>query len=117
MKRHVPNAITLGNLLAGMGGIFWALVYDDLFAAAWFMILAAVLDVADGALARALRVHSAIGKDLDSLADAVTFGVLPSFMIIVALRQQGYLFEWWTALPACVAVCAVLRLAKPSQIL
>jgi len=83
-----------------------------LFAAACFMVLAALLDVADGALARALRVHSVLGKDLDSLADAVTFGVLPSFMVVVALRYQGFVFEWWTALPCCLAICAVLRLAR-----
>jgi CDP-diacylglycerol--serine O-phosphatidyltransferase len=119
MIRHIPNAITLGNLLSGMLGLFVCLVGEDLFAASMCMLLAALLDVLDGAVARILNVSSPLGKDLDSLADAVTFGVLPSFMMIMALRQHGYLFEWWTALPACLAVCAVLRLAKfnndPSQ--
>jgi CDP-diacylglycerol--serine O-phosphatidyltransferase len=95
-----------------MLGIFACLVLDDLFLASMCMVLAALFDLADGAVARALNVSSPIGKDLDSLADGVTFGVLPSFLMIMALRHQGFLFEWWTALPACLAVCAVLRLAK-----
>lgn len=112
MKRHIPNALTLGNLLSGMGGIWLCLVWQDLYAAAWCVVLAAMFDVADGAVARALGVSSPIGKDLDSLADGVTFGVLPSFLMMMALRLLGYDEAWWTFLPALLGVCAVLRLAK-----
>jgi CDP-diacylglycerol---serine O-phosphatidyltransferase len=115
MLRHLPNALTIGNLLSGMLGIFLCLAGGDIYAAAWCVVLGAAFDVVDGAAARALGVTSPIGKDLDSLADAVTFGVLPSFLLINALRQQGYLFEVWTVLPACLAVGAVLRLARFNQ--
>ena len=111
MKRHLPNAITIGNLLSGMGGIFICLVYEDLFAAAACVVLAALLDVADGAVARWLRVSSPIGADLDSLADIVSFGVLPALMMIQILRLQGH-EEAWVMIPACLAVCGALRLAR-----
>ena len=112
LKAHVPNALTVGNLLCGMGGIYLALAEADTYAAGWCIILAALLDVADGAVARALGVNSPLGKDLDSLADAVTFGVLPTFIVVTGLRQYLWLDPAWQVLPACLGVCAVLRLAR-----
>ena len=86
MKRHLPNAVTCLNLLFG------CLALTEIFAGrlengAWFVAAAAVADFADGLLARALRVSSAIGKDLDSLADMVSFGVVPGailFQLLIA---------------------------------
>lgn len=80
MKRHLPNAITCLNLLCG------CLALTNIFAGrletgAWFVAAAAAADFADGLVARALRVSSAIGKDLDSLADMVSFGVVPGAII------------------------------------
>lgn len=112
LKAHVPNALTVGNLLCGMGGIYLALAEADTYAAGWCIIFAALLDVADGAVARALGVSSPIGKDLDSLADAVTFGVLPTFIVVTGLRQYLWLDPAWQVVPACLGVCAVLRLAR-----
>ena len=86
MKRHLPNAVTCLNLLFG------CLALTEIFAGrlengAWFVAAAALADFADGLLARALRVSSAIGKDLDSLADMVSFGVVPGailFQLLIA---------------------------------
>ncbi|MDI1354227.1 MAG: CDP-alcohol phosphatidyltransferase family protein [bacterium] len=80
IKRHIPNAITCANLLCGCLAIVKAFE-GDLVWAAYLVGIAAVLDFLDGFVARLLHVHSPIGKDLDSLADVVTFGVVPGVII------------------------------------
>lgn len=87
MKRHIPNAITCGNLICGCLGIQSALS-GDLTWAAYFIWIAAIMDFFDGFAARLLKVSSPIGKELDSLADVVSFGVLPGFIIFQMMNQQ-----------------------------
>lgn len=79
IKQNLPNIITLGNLLCGCLGII-ACQDSGHNSAVIFILIATVLDFLDGGLARLLKVSSPIGKDLDSLADTVTFGVLPGLM-------------------------------------
>lgn len=80
IKKHIPNALTCCNLLCGCLGILAAL--DARLDTAFYLVLiAAVFDFLDGFAARMLKVSSPIGKDLDSLADMVTFGVLPGFIM------------------------------------
>lgn len=79
IRRNIPNAITCGNLLCGCLAIV-KIFNGDLVWAAYLVGIAAVLDFFDGFAARMLHVASPIGKDLDSLADMVTFGVVPGFM-------------------------------------
>ena len=117
LLRHLPNAITCGNLLAGFAGIYITLVEQDLYAAVGCMLLAALLDVADGAIARALGAAQGIGKDLDSLADVISFGVLPAFMGLAILQSSAlpsatFSGAWLVLPPAALVVCAALRLAK-----
>lgn len=76
----IPNLITLGNLFCGCLAIVFAF-NDDLVWAAYLVGIAAVLDFLDGFVARALKQYSPIGKDLDSLADMVTFGVVPGVVM------------------------------------
>jgi CDP-diacylglycerol---serine O-phosphatidyltransferase len=76
----IPNLITLGNLLCGCLAIVCAF-NGNLVWAAYLVGIAAVLDFLDGFVARALKQHSPIGKDLDSLADMVTFGVVPGVVM------------------------------------
>jgi len=80
IRKNIPNSLTCANLLCGCLGILFCASYRlDL---AFYMIaIASVLDFFDGFAARMLKVTSPIGKDLDSLADMVTFGVLPGFMM------------------------------------
>lgn len=80
IKKHIPNSLTCGNLLCGCFGILFTASYR-LDYAFYMIALAAILDFFDGFTARMLKVTSAIGKDLDSLADMVTFGVLPGFIM------------------------------------
>ncbi len=76
MKRHIPNAVTCLNLLCGCLALTF-IFRGELVMGAYLVGVAAVADFFDGLLARALRVSSPIGKDLDSLADMVSFGVVP----------------------------------------
>ncbi|MES2681465.1 MAG: CDP-alcohol phosphatidyltransferase family protein [Bacteroidota bacterium] len=80
LKKHIPNTITLGNLFCGCLAIVKAFE-GDLVWAAYLVGIALVLDFFDGFTARMLKVSSAIGKDLDSLADMVTFGVVPGIVM------------------------------------
>ncbi len=85
LLKHLPNAITSGNLLCGCLAIV-QIFSGDLVMASFFVFMAAVLDFFDGFAARLLKVSSPIGKDLDSLADVVTFGVVPGLMVFRLLQ-------------------------------
>ncbi len=77
--KHIPNTITSMNLLCGVLGVIFTL--DGRIDIAFYLMLAAaVFDFFDGFSARLLKAYSDIGKELDSLADVVSFGVLPSVL-------------------------------------
>ncbi|WP_291401776.1 CDP-diacylglycerol--serine O-phosphatidyltransferase [Daejeonella sp.] len=80
MKQHIPNTVTCLNLFSGCLGIVFAFNGNLVFAS-YAILIAAVLDFLDGMLARLLKAYSELGKQLDSLADMVSFGVLPSVII------------------------------------
>ena len=84
--RHLPNALTCGNLLCGCLGIVCVLQCPIEYAA-YFVWAACVFDFFDGFAARALHVKSPIGKELDSLADMVSFGVLPSMAMYSMIKS------------------------------
>lgn len=93
LLRHLPNTLTCLNLLCGCLGIVSAL-HGSVSQSIWFVLIACVFDFLDGFAARALNISSPIGKDLDSLADMVTFGVLPGlvmFQMIDTLSASDYL--------------------------
>ena len=81
IKRQIPNLITLGNLFCGVESIFAALVQNYVMAAAMWICGGIFLDFFDGMAARLLKVPSELGKQLDSLADVVTSGVAPAFIM------------------------------------
>ena len=120
MKKHIPNLLTCCNLLSGCVAITFALRGNGEIAAL-LIILSALFDFLDGFAARLLKVASPIGKDLDSLADVVSFGLVPSVIIYAflercvgglapALREQyGTLLPYIAFL---IAPCSALRLAK-----
>lgn len=91
MKKHLPNFITLLNLLAGCLAIV-AVARGEMIQASWWIILAAFFDLMDGLIARLLEVSSEIGKQLDSLADVVSFGVAPGFILYTLITEAfaGY---------------------------
>ena len=89
LKKHIPNAITCCNLISGCIATVFALMGNFPMALLW-IVMGAVFDFFDGMTARLLHVSSPIGKELDSLADDVTFGVAPSAMIYYELCAMDY---------------------------
>ena len=87
IKIHIPNDITLLNLLSGCFSIVSAFE-GDLVGAAYFIFLAAVLDFLDGTFARILNARTEIGKQLDSLADMVSFGLAPGFILFHLINNS-----------------------------
>lgn len=116
-KKHIPNTITCCNLISGCVAIVFA-IYGLPDIALSFIILGAVFDFFDGMSARLLHVSSEIGKELDSLADVVTFGVAPSsilFWFISVTDYPSLLEPLRSVLPFSAFILAAfsaLRLAK-----
>jgi CDP-diacylglycerol--serine O-phosphatidyltransferase len=136
--KHLPNLLTLCNLICGCiaiafalnsqpfrvvtdlpGEYYWIYGTEQAYMASLFIGLAAVCDLLDGVAARALQVFSPIGQDLDSLADVVSFGVAPS-MILFKMLWAAYMGEpraldvnMLAMVPAFAVACfAALRLAR-----
>lgn len=86
MKKHIPNAITCLNLFSGCLALYFAF-RDELEYAAYMVVIAAIFDFMDGMLARLLKAYSEIGKQLDSLADMVSFGVVPGVIMFSLLAR------------------------------
>ncbi|RLD31945.1 MAG: CDP-diacylglycerol--serine O-phosphatidyltransferase [Bacteroidetes bacterium] len=86
MHKHIPNFITLLNLLAGLLSIYFATT-GNLQLAGLLVFVAAVFDFFDGFAARLLHAKSVIGVQLDSLADMVSFGVAPAFVLFYTIRE------------------------------
>ncbi len=110
VKKYIPNTITSMNAFAGSVGVVFALQgRPDL--AFILMLFAAVFDFCDGLAARLLQAYSPMGKELDSLSDMVSFGVLPSMMLIGTMQAKG-VDSWTEIIPLFLAVMSALRLAK-----
>jgi len=111
MKKHIPNAITCANLFSGCIGVVFAFK-GELEIAAYFVLLSGIFDFFDGMVARLLNVKSAIGKELDSLADMVSFGFLPGVIMFQLLKTSDYSSEYLPYLGFIITVFSALRLAK-----
>lgn len=117
MKKHIPNTITCCNLICGCIATDYAISGNPQMALL-FIILGAVFDFFDGMSARLLHVSSEIGKELDSLADDITFGVAPSAIIFYELQVVDYpavlepLRPVLPYLAFLVAAFSAVRLAK-----
>jgi CDP-diacylglycerol---serine O-phosphatidyltransferase len=116
----IPNSLTLGNMLLG----FISLIYSCLgtqqgyFIAGFLILAAGLLDGLDGPAARALKVTSPLGKELDSLADCVAFGIAPGFLgynAYLAGIQEPFVtmsFDLGMLIAAIFPICAAYRLAR-----
>lgn len=109
IARHIPNFLTCCNLVCGCMGIVFV-TSGNLNAGAYFVWVACVFDFFDGFAARVLKVSSPIGKELDSLADVVSFGVLPS-MVMYSMLKDATVSEYLPYLAFSIAVFSALRLA------
>src|SRR5947207_8556971 len=111
---HLADFLTLGNAACGMAGVFFAMLYANSQAPVYFLAAAAmapaalVFDVLDGRIARWRREHSALGRELDSLADVISFGVAPATLAYAA----GWLGGWDLLALIYFVCCGVSRLAR-----
>jgi CDP-diacylglycerol--serine O-phosphatidyltransferase len=120
--KHIPNFITSLNLGSGFLAIIFA-GNGDLFTASWLIVAAMIFDFLDGFSARLLHAYSDVGKELDSLADVVSFGVAPALIIFHLLNESLFKSVPLTfradvlnlailyLVSAGMPVCAALRLA------
>jgi len=111
---HLADFFTLGNAACGVGAVFFAMLYMashtpfHFFAAAALAPAAFIFDVLDGRIARARHQHSALGRELDSLSDVISFGVAPAALAFAAGMQGG----WDAAALIFFVCCGVSRLAR-----
>ena len=115
IRKIIPNTITSLNLLSGVLGVIFTLK-GHIEIAFPLMLAAAVFDFCDGLSARLIKAYSPLGKELDSLADLVTFGLAPAMLCLMTLRQFSYgcqaLETLYPYIGLALVVFAALRLAK-----
>ncbi len=110
LRKSIPNLITSMNLLSGTMGVI--LVFQGKIGMAFgFMVLAAIFDFLDGFAARILKAYSPIGKELDSLSDLVSFGLLPSLMMVKTMWMHSVVGAV-SIVPLFLVVMSAFRLAK-----
>ena len=117
ITRHIPNALTCMNLFSGCIACVMAF-HANFEMAMLFIVIGAVFDFFDGLAARLLHAYSNIGKDLDSLADDVSFGVAPALIVFSLFKEIDYpdylsfLANWLPYAAFLIAIFSALRLAK-----
>ena len=118
MKKHIPNFITSMNLFSGCIAIVMAFEGAFIWVVFW-VILAAIFDFFDGMSARILNAPTKIGKELDSLADVVSFGAAPASAVFILLRDYttyigtlAIIQSYIPYLAFIITVFSALRLAK-----
>lgn len=111
LRKHIPNAITSMNLVFGLVGVIFVM-QSRLDLAFYAMLLAAACDFLDGFAARKLGAGSEFGKELDSLCDMVSFGVLPGLMLSRLMMTFWFGSDWVCYIPLVLTVFSALRLAK-----
>ena len=109
LTRLLPNMLTLLSLCSGLTGIRFSL-QEKWQEAVMAIVIAAVFDILDGRVARMLNIASKFGAELDSLSDAVSFGVAPAFIMYEWSMKANANFGWIAVL--VFAVCTALRLAR-----
>lgn len=117
VKQNIPNTITSMNLFSGCMAVVSAFHFNETIGvmqgyewAFLFIGLATVFDFCDGLSARLLHAYSALGKELDSLSDLVSFGVAPAALVFNLIQSQTG--SWVAFLAFLIAVFGALRLAK-----
>lgn len=123
IRQHIPNFLTSLNVLCGAIATFFALNHQ-LEPAVWLIFIGALFDFSDGFAARALKAYSEMGKELDSLADLISFGIAPAAIWSSIIKAKLFAdvsipvntLEWpeqiWILSPFILVVFAALRLAK-----
>ena len=109
MSKHIPNLLTISNLICGCIALYFTFQGELVFTA-YLIGLAAIFDFMDGAAARLLNVSSPIGKELDSLSDMVSFGLVPG-SVVFHLLEEGALSQY-SFIALVIPIFSAYRLAK-----
>lgn len=118
--RNLANILTLSNMFCGFLGILFV-IYGDLTTAAICILLSASFDLADGLVARKLGLESSLGKEMDSFADFLSFGILPAIILHIMLIKShiDWVYQFHFAglpfvslMPFILTACAAIRLGK-----
>ena len=109
MSKHIPNLLTISNLICGCIALYFTFQGELVFTA-YLIGLAAIFDFMDGAVARLLNVSNPIGKELDSLADMVSFGLVPG-SVVFHLLEEGTLSQY-SFMALLIPIFSAYRLAK-----
>ncbi|MGL4993142.1 MAG: CDP-diacylglycerol--serine O-phosphatidyltransferase [Bacteroidales bacterium] len=111
IKQNIPNTITCLNLLCGSMATV-AAFNGEMQKATLFIFAAAIFDFFDGFAARILKAYSPMGKELDSLADLISFGFAPSMMLYTIIESSTLQPQWLSYISFLLVVFSALRLAK-----
>lgn len=120
IEKRLPNILTFANLFSGFFGLL-ACFNGDLVLGGAMVFAGAFFDVCDGFAARMVKHTSLIGKELDSLADVVTFGLLPAMIVhmLILRSHENWLYDWYigyspfiSLVPFLLVMAAAYRLAK-----
>ena len=109
MSKHIPNLLTISNLICGCIALYLTFQGELVFTA-YFIGLAAIFDFMDGAAARLLNVSNPIGKELDSLADMVSFGLVPGSVVFHLLEKSP--LSQYSFMALVIPIFSAYRLAK-----
>lgn len=110
-RKIIPNMITSGSVLCGVLSMI-LILHGSFQPAAWLLFIAVFFDFMDGKVARSLGGSSAFGVELDSLADALSFGAVPAFLTYAVYIQPDRIGIWGALAAAFFTLCGVLRLAR-----
>ena len=109
MSKHIPNLLTISNLICGCTALYFTFQGQLVFTA-YLIGLAAIFDFMDGAAARLLNVSNPIGKQLDSLADMVSFGLVPGSVVFHLLEESP--LSQFSFIALLIPLFSAYRLAK-----
>jgi len=109
MSKHIPNLLTISNLICGCIALYFTFQGELIFTA-YLIGLAAIFDFIDGAAARLLNVSNPIGKELDSLADMISFGLVPGSVVFHLLEESP--LSQYSFIGLVVPIFSAYRLAK-----
>ena len=109
MSKHIPNLLTISNLICGCIALYFTFK-GELVYTAYLIVLAAIFDFMDGAVARLLNVFNPIGKELDSLADMVSFGLVPGSVVFHLLDESP--LSQYSFMALIIRIFSAYRLAK-----
>ena len=109
MSKHIPNLLTISNLICGCIALYFTFQGELVFTA-YLIGLAAIFDFMDGAAARLLNVSNPIGKELDSLADMVSFGLVPGSVVFHLLEESP--LSQYSFMALVIPIFSAYRLAK-----